>query len=84
MSATTQILIAGFGGQCVLFAGKLLAYKGLMEDRQVSWLPSGEVLPERRRGIRKAAEGLLLFPSSRAAGAPPSRGPLPCRDPGGP
>ena len=37
---TTQILIAGFGGQGVLFAGKFLAYKGLMEDLQVSWLPS--------------------------------------------
>ena len=37
---TTQILIAGFGGQGVLFAGKFLAYKGLTEDLQVSWLPS--------------------------------------------
>ena len=38
---TTQILIAGFGGQGILFAGKFLAYKGLMEELQVSWLPSG-------------------------------------------
>ena len=37
---TTQILIAGFGGQGVLFAGKFLAYKGLTENMQVSWLPS--------------------------------------------
>ena len=37
---TTQILIAGFGGQGVLFAGKFLAYKGLTEEQQVSWLPS--------------------------------------------
>ena len=37
---TTQILIAGFGGQGILFSGKFLAYKGLMEDYQVSWLPS--------------------------------------------
>ena len=37
---TTQILIAGFGGQGILFAGKFLAYKGLLEDLQVSWLPS--------------------------------------------
>ena len=29
--STTQILIAGFGGQGVLFAGKFLAYKGLCE-----------------------------------------------------
>ena len=45
---TTQILIAGFGGQGVLFAGKFLAYKGLMEDIQVSWLPSYG--PEMRGG----------------------------------
>ena len=31
---TTQILIAGFGGQGILFAGKFLAYKGLLEDLQ--------------------------------------------------
>ena len=45
---TTQILIAGFGGQGILFAGKFLAYKGLMEDMQVSWLPSYG--PEMRGG----------------------------------
>ena len=45
---TTKILIAGFGGQGVLFAGKFLAYKGLMEDLQVSWLPSYG--PEMRGG----------------------------------
>ena len=45
---TTQILIAGFGGQGILFAGKFLAYKGLVEDRQVSWLPSYG--PEMRGG----------------------------------
>ena len=45
---TAQILIAGFGGQGVLFAGKFLAYKGLMEEKQVSWLPSYG--PEMRGG----------------------------------
>ncbi len=45
---TTQILIAGFGGQGVLFAGKFLAYKGLTADMQVSWLPSYG--PEMRGG----------------------------------
>ena len=45
---TTQILIAGFGGQGVLFAGKFLAYKGLLENLQVSWLPSYG--PEMRGG----------------------------------
>ena len=45
---TTQILIAGFGGQGILFSGKFLAYKGLLEDYQVSWLPSYG--PEMRGG----------------------------------
>ena len=45
---TTQILIAGFGGQGILFSGKFLAYKGLKEDLQVSWLPSYG--PEMRGG----------------------------------
>jgi 2-oxoglutarate ferredoxin oxidoreductase subunit gamma len=45
---TNQILIAGFGGQGVLFAGKFLAYAGLLEEKQVSWLPSYG--PEMRGG----------------------------------
>ena len=45
---TTEILIAGFGGQGILFSGKFLAYKGLTEDLQVSWLPSYG--PEMRGG----------------------------------
>ena len=45
---TTQILIAGFGGQGILFSGKFLAYKGLMDELQVSWLPSYG--PEMRGG----------------------------------
>ena len=45
---TSQILIAGFGGPGVLFAGKFLAYKGLTENMQVSWLPSYG--PEMRGG----------------------------------
>ncbi len=45
---TTQILIAGFGGQGILFAGKFLAYKGLLEGKQISWLPSYG--PEMRGG----------------------------------
>lgn len=45
---TTQILIAGFGGQGVLFAGKFITYKGLLENKNVSWLPSYG--PEMRGG----------------------------------
>ena len=45
---TTNILLAGFGGQGILFAGKFLAYKGLLENKQISWLPSYG--PEMRGG----------------------------------
>ena len=45
---THQILLAGFGGQGILFSGKFLAYDGLIEDREVSWLPSYG--PEMRGG----------------------------------
>ena len=46
--STTQFLFAGFGGQGILFSGKFLAYKGLMGDKNVSWLPSYG--PEMRGG----------------------------------
>ncbi len=45
---TKQILIAGFGGQGILFSGKFLAYGGLIEEKEVSWLPSYG--PEMRGG----------------------------------
>jgi len=45
---TTEYLLAGFGGQGILFAGKFLACKGLAEGKQVSWLPSYG--PEMRGG----------------------------------
>ena len=48
MSNTCRMLFAGFGGQGILFAGKFLAYKGLIEGKQVSWLPSYG--PEMRGG----------------------------------
>jgi 2-oxoglutarate ferredoxin oxidoreductase subunit gamma len=44
----TNILIAGFGGQGILFAGKVLVYAGLMAGKEVSWLPSYG--PEMRGG----------------------------------
>ncbi len=46
--STTQFLFSGFGGQGILFAGKFLAYKGLMDGKNVSWLPSYG--PEMRGG----------------------------------
>ena len=45
---TNSFLIAGFGGQGVLFAGKFLVNKGMMEGKEVSWLPSYG--PEMRGG----------------------------------
>ena len=43
-----KIILAGFGGQGILFAGKVLAYAGLTTDKNVSWLPSYG--PEMRGG----------------------------------
>ena len=45
---TKEFIFAGFGGQGILFAGKLLAYKGLTDGKNVSWLPSYG--PEMRGG----------------------------------
>ncbi|MBE7092374.1 MAG: 2-oxoacid:ferredoxin oxidoreductase subunit gamma [Clostridiales bacterium] len=61
---TTQTLISGFGGQGVLFAGKFLAFKGLVEDKEVSWLPSYG--PEMRGGT--ASCGVIL--SDEPVGSP--------------
>ena len=44
----SQILIAGFGGQGVLFTGRFIASDGLMRGKEVSWLPSYG--PEMRGG----------------------------------
>ncbi|HAE41595.1 MAG TPA: 2-oxoacid:ferredoxin oxidoreductase subunit gamma [Clostridiales bacterium] len=43
-----KVIMAGFGGQGVMAIGKLLAYAGMLEDKQVSWLPSYG--PEMRGG----------------------------------
>jgi 2-oxoglutarate ferredoxin oxidoreductase subunit gamma len=43
-----EIIIAGFGGQGVLSMGKILAYSGLMQGQEVSWIPSYG--PEQRGG----------------------------------
>ncbi len=44
----TNILAAGFGGQGILFSGKVLSYIGLIDNKEVSWLPSYG--PEMRGG----------------------------------
>lgn len=48
MKDTLQTVFAGFGGQGVLFAGKVMANSGLASDRELSWLPSYG--PEMRGG----------------------------------
>ncbi len=45
---TEEIIIAGFGGQGVLSMGKILAYSGIMQDKEVAWFPSYG--PEMRGG----------------------------------
>ena len=46
--ALKNFLLAGFGGQGILFSGKVIAYSGLMDGKEVSWLPSYG--PEMRGG----------------------------------
>ncbi len=62
--STKQFLFSGFGGQGILFAGKFLAYKGLLDEKQVSWLPSYG--PEMRGGT--ASCSVIL--SDDAVGSP--------------
>jgi len=45
---TEEIIIAGFGGQGVLSMGKIMAYSGVMQEMEVSWMPSYG--PEMRGG----------------------------------
>jgi len=45
---TEEIIIAGFGGQGVLSMGKIMAYSGVMQNKEVSWMPSYG--PEMRGG----------------------------------
>ncbi|MBE6633860.1 MAG: 2-oxoacid:ferredoxin oxidoreductase subunit gamma [Ruminococcaceae bacterium] len=54
--STVQYLFSGFGGQGILFAGKFMAYQGLIEEKQVSWLPSYG--PEMRGGT--ASCGVII------------------------
>ncbi len=61
---TTNILISGFGGQGVLFTGKFLAYEGLLEGREVTWLPSYG--PEMRGGTASCS----VIISDTAIGSP--------------
>ncbi|MGD0342813.1 MAG: 2-oxoacid:acceptor oxidoreductase family protein [Bacteroidales bacterium] len=57
---TEEILIAGFGGQGVLSMGKIMAYSGVMQDMEVSWMPSYG--PEMRGGT---ANVIVIISSER-------------------
>ena len=71
---TTQILIAGFGGQGILFAGKFLAYKGLLEDLQPDsdfktlcspgaakrWGDKGKVTKDKKAELDTAFEACMM------------------------
>ncbi len=48
LSKAQEVIIAGFGGQGVMFAGKLIASAGMLDEKEVSWLPSYG--PEMRGG----------------------------------
>ena len=57
---TSKILIAGFGGQGILFSGKALAFTGLKAGMEVSWLPSYG--PEMRGGTANCSVTLSEAP----------------------
>ncbi|TAH51262.1 MAG: 2-oxoacid:ferredoxin oxidoreductase subunit gamma [Chloroflexota bacterium] len=74
-----EIIISGFGGQGVLFAGQLLAYAALAEGRHVTWIPSYG--PEMRGGTahctviiseKEIGSPLVQHPTAALVMNPPS------------
>ncbi|WP_378954685.1 2-oxoacid:acceptor oxidoreductase family protein [Pelosinus sp. sgz500959] len=59
-----EMIIAGFGGQGVLVMGQILTYAGMLEDKQVSWIPSYG--PEMRGGTANCS----VIISSEPIGSP--------------
>ena len=59
-----RVLFAGFGGQGILFSGRVLANAGLVAEYEVSWVPSYG--PETRGGTSNCA----VVISDRAIGSP--------------
>jgi 2-oxoglutarate ferredoxin oxidoreductase subunit gamma len=64
-----EIIFSGFGGQGALFAGQLLAYAALKEDKHVTWIPSYG--PEMRGGTAHC----IVIVSDEEIGAPTVRNP---------
>jgi 2-oxoglutarate ferredoxin oxidoreductase subunit gamma len=69
MKMQTEIIIAGFGGQGVLFAGQLLAYAAMDNNREVTWIPSYG--PEMRGGTANCT----VIISDEEIGSPTVRNP---------
>jgi 2-oxoglutarate ferredoxin oxidoreductase subunit gamma len=69
---TTEVVMAGFGGQGVMLIGKLLAYAGMEEGQEVSWLPAYG--PEMRGGTANCTVVL----SERPIGSPVINSPRGC------
>jgi 2-oxoglutarate ferredoxin oxidoreductase subunit gamma len=59
-----DVIMAGFGGQGILLIGKMLAYAGMHEGKEVSWLPSYG--PEMRGGTCNCTVGSPVIRSPRA------------------
>ncbi len=68
----TEVIMAGFGGQGIMLIGKLLAYAGMEEGKEVSWLPSYG--PEMRGGTANCTVVL----SDRPIGSPVIDSPSSC------
>jgi len=64
-----DVIMAGFGGQGILLIGKMLAYAGMHEGMEVSWLPSYG--PEMRGGTAKCT----VVISDKPVGSPVIRSP---------
>lgn len=62
--STARVICAGFGGQGVMSMGQLLTYAGMLEGKEVSWLPSYG--PEMRGGTANCA----VTVSSKPVGSP--------------
>lgn len=61
---TQEVIIAGFGGQGVMAIGQMLTYAGMIEEKEVSWLPSYG--PEMRGGTANCN----VIVSNQAVGSP--------------
>lgn len=61
---TSEIIMAGFGGQGIMMIGQLLTYAGMLENKQVSWIPSYG--PEMRGGTANCS----VIVSDEPIGAP--------------